>query len=431
MSAWSRQDWIAIAGVTSAAGLVRFVRIAEPRKLVFDEAFYVQDACRFILGAADTCLNWVAPIAEVHPPLGKWLIGAGISAFGYTPLGWRVAAAAAGTLTVALFYLLARRLFSTAGAMLAAFLLAIDPLHFLHSRLGMLDIFIPFFATAALLCCVYDRDHILHRSSRRPWRIAAGIAAGAAIAVKWPGAFALAVVLFLTLRWELSARRANGVNALREVLREQGLSIAGSLLLLPALVYAASYTWAHPATFFTARFWSEFAQYHVYLSQYHGALGGAGTAQSLPWMWFLPFRPHWYFQEFAQLGCRGVAAFASPLWVLALVPIGLMLVGAARRRRVEDAEAIILCGFACSYLPWLLAAQNRGAIYLFYMLPTVPFLCLALSHFAQDMRRAVAVWTLLSVAFFVFHYPRMTALAHLERLPGHGPTCAGYPVYPP
>jgi hypothetical protein len=37
----------------------------------------------------------------------------------------------------------------------------------------------------------------------------------------------------------------------------------------------------------------------------------------------------------------------------------------------------------------------------------------------------------LSVAFFVFHYPRMTALAHLERLPGHGPTCAGYPVYPP
>jgi dolichyl-phosphate-mannose--protein O-mannosyl transferase len=427
---WSRQDWVAIAGVTIAAGLVRFVRLAEPGVLVFNEEFYVQDACRYLLGAADVCLNWAPPIPESHPPLAKWLIAAGISAFGYTPLGWRVATAAAGTLTVALLYLLARKLsFSAAGATLAAFLLAIDPLHFLHSRLGMLDIFIPLFATAALLCCVYDRDHILRRRSNHPWRLAAGIAAGAAIAVKWPGAFALATVVFLTVRWELSARRTTGVAAVREVFREQGLSIAGALLLLPALVYAASYTWTRPTTLFTARFWSELARYHAFLWQIHGSLGGL-PAQSPPWTWFLPTRPMVYFHQYAEEGCREVAAFASPLWVLALVPIGLMLVRAAQRHRVEDAEGMILCGFACSYLPWLLVALNRSVIFLYYMLPTVPFFCLAMAHLARSMPRAVAVWVLLSVVFFAFFYPRLTALAHLERLPVHEQACIGL-VYPP
>jgi dolichyl-phosphate-mannose--protein O-mannosyl transferase len=299
--AWSRQDWVAIAGVTIAAGLLRFARLAEPNVLVFNEDFYVQDACRYLLGAADVCLSWMPPVPESHPPLAKWLIAAGISAFGYTPLGWRVAAAAAGTFTVALVYLLARKLsFSTAGATLAAFLLAIDPLHFLHSRVGMLDIFIPFFATAALVCCLHDRDHILRRRSSHPWRLAAGVAAGAAIAVKWPGAFALATVVFLTIRWELSARRTSGVAAVREVVRERGPSIVGALLLLPALVYAISYTWTRPVSLLTGRFWSEFAGYQAFLWQFHRSLGNALPALYPPWMWFLPSRPMVYFHQYAQ-----------------------------------------------------------------------------------------------------------------------------------
>jgi dolichyl-phosphate-mannose--protein O-mannosyl transferase len=428
---WSRQDWVAIAGVAIAAGLVRFVRLAEPDVLVFNEEFYVQDACRYLFGAADACLNWAPPIPESHPPLAKWLIAAGISAFGYTPLGWRVAAAAAGTLTVALLYLLARKLsFSSTGAALAAFLLAIDPLHFLHSRLGMLDIFIPLFATAALVCCVCDRDHILRRRSSHPWRFAAGIAAGAAIAVKWPGAFALAMVVFLTVRWELSARRTTGLAAVREVFREQGASIAGGLLLLPALIYATSYTWTRPVSLVTGRFWSEFARYQTFLWQFHGSLGNALPALYPPWMWFLPTRPMVYFHQYAQDGCREVAAFASPLWALALVPIGLMLVSAVQKRRIADADAMILGGFACSYLPWLLVALNGNLTFLYYMLPTVPFFCLAMAHLARSMPRAVAVWALLSIVFFAFFYPRLTALAHLERLRIHEQACTGL-VYPP
>ncbi len=293
ISTWSRWDWVVLAGITAAAGLVRFVGIGEPDALVFDEAHYVQDACRYVLGAAEACIKWVRPVQEAHPPLGKWLIAAGIKGVGYTPLGWRIAPAVAGTLTVALLYLLARKLLrSTAVAALASFLLAIDPLHFVHSRLGMLGIFLPFFATAAFLCCVYDRDHILSpRASRRflslrhPWRLAAGAAAGAALATKWPGGFALAAIIILVFRWEMSARTEAGRAApFYRTLREEGLSIITALLIVPVLVYAASYAWTHPPTLLTGRFWAEFARYHVYLWQYHARFGASHVAQSPPWM---------------------------------------------------------------------------------------------------------------------------------------------------
>jgi dolichyl-phosphate-mannose--protein O-mannosyl transferase len=432
-STWSRQDWIAIAAVTFAAAFVRFVRLGEPATLVFDEAFYVQDACRYVLGVADACVKYAGPIPEVHPPLAKWLIAAGIRAFGYTPVGWRVAAALAGTLTVLLLYLLARELFqSTASAALASFLLVIDPLHIVHSRIGMLDIFVPLFATGALVCCAYDRPHIGYPRSSHPWRLAAGAAAGAAVAVKWPGAFALATIVILTLWWEWSARsKAGRTAALAHTFREESLSMATAFLIVPVLVYAMTYALARPVAMFTRDFWSALGQYHVYLWQYHGQFAATFPGQSPPWMWFLSLSPFRYFQEYAQFGCREVSAFTSPLWSLALVPIALMIIEAVRERNVEDAVAVILGGFAFSYLPWLVVAQSRAAVVVFYMLPTVPFLCFAIAHLSRRLRKTAVAWMLLSTAFFALCYPRMTAAAHLERLPGHQRVCAGLSVSPP
>src|SRR5688572_10940281 len=107
-----------------------------------------------------------SPSWRAHPPLGKWLIGSGIALFGYEPAAWRIAAAAAGTLSVALVYLLAWRLFRplaagravTAGAVAASGLLAIDFLHLVHSRVGMLDAFITLFVIGAVTFVVLDRD---------------------------------------------------------------------------------------------------------------------------------------------------------------------------------------------------------------------------------------------------------------------------------
>ncbi len=120
--------------------------------------------------------------------------------------GWRVASAIAGTLTILLLYLLARKILrSTLGASLASGLFAVDLLAFVQSRVSMLDVFVPLFGVATFLFLAYDRDRLAADSRHarwRPWRLAAGIAAGAASATKWSGVLFLIAAIVITVVWE-------------------------------------------------------------------------------------------------------------------------------------------------------------------------------------------------------------------------------------
>jgi dolichyl-phosphate-mannose-protein mannosyltransferase len=154
----ARGALLGLLAVTLLAGGLRGYALSSPGTTVWDEYYYARDACVEVKGPSPVCLR-AREQSNVHPPFGKELIGLGIRLFGYTPFGWRIAAWAAGTLTVALLYLLSLRLFRSAGwAALSAGLLAIDPLHFVHSRLAMLDVFVTLFVVAAALFAVLDRD---------------------------------------------------------------------------------------------------------------------------------------------------------------------------------------------------------------------------------------------------------------------------------
>src|SRR5687768_8460394 len=104
-SRWSRADLIAISAVILIAGVIRLVGLAHPQELIFDETYYAKDACWYV-NASEALCERAADAPEVHPPLGKWLIGVGIRLFGFDSFGWRISAAVAGTATVALLYLL-------------------------------------------------------------------------------------------------------------------------------------------------------------------------------------------------------------------------------------------------------------------------------------------------------------------------------------
>src|SRR5437867_2422379 len=161
---WSRIDWAALAAVTAGAAILRLVGLARPIGFVFDEIFYAQNGCLYTLGPRACGIDQLA--SSRHPPLANWLIGLGIQLFGYHEFGWRVTAALAGTLTVALLYVLVRRLLATqvaagaaaAGAFIAAALLAIDFLHLVQSRVGMLDVFVTLFVVLAIFFAVVDGD---------------------------------------------------------------------------------------------------------------------------------------------------------------------------------------------------------------------------------------------------------------------------------
>ena len=146
-----------------------------------------------------------------------------------TPFGWRFAAAVAGTLTVLVVVRVGRRMTgSTLLGCLAGLVLALDGLHFVQSRIAMLDVFLVLGTTAAFACLVVDRDRLRARlaaapdealggwgprTGLRPWRLAAGVCLGAALATKWSALYYVAVLGLLALAWEVGARRTAGARA--------------------------------------------------------------------------------------------------------------------------------------------------------------------------------------------------------------------------
>ena len=108
LPAWTQRDWLALALVTAGAAVLRLAGLTTPAGLVFDEIFYARNACQFVLAGAQCGIDDL--VSGAHPPLGNWLIGIGIKLFGFDEFGWRVASAVAGTLSVALLYLLVPRL---------------------------------------------------------------------------------------------------------------------------------------------------------------------------------------------------------------------------------------------------------------------------------------------------------------------------------
>jgi dolichyl-phosphate-mannose--protein O-mannosyl transferase len=369
----------------------------------------------------------------VHPPLGRWLIAAGIRAFGNTPFGWRLASVMAGTLTVALLYVLARKLLrSPAAALTASGLLAVDVLHFIHSRIAMLDVFVALFVVAAVLFSVYDRERALSTPAKesagflgrlrdRPWRLAAGAAAGAAAASKWPGAFIIPALVLLTIGWEIAGRSGGGSRgAATRVHREEGPSLAAAFLVVPALVYVASHAWTIPGSLL-AWPWSDgtwlraFVDEQIFFYRFHATLTQAHRLHSPPWLWFSPIHPVVYYSQFDGLRFRIIAGIGNPFaWWPALLVLGYLAVRLLRGRGAASAEAVIVGGFAAVYGPWLLLSGDRQP-FQFYLLPAIPFMNLALAFAVVSVaRRTVArvlipLWGVLLLGFFVLAYPWLTA----------------------
>jgi dolichyl-phosphate-mannose--protein O-mannosyl transferase len=109
--------------VLALAALLRFVNLASPHRLVFDETWYVKDAMTLnrygyegswpndpnaTIEAGNPDISNSKASFVVHPPLGKWIIGLGLRLFGNnSSFGWRFSAALFGVLLVALVYLIA------------------------------------------------------------------------------------------------------------------------------------------------------------------------------------------------------------------------------------------------------------------------------------------------------------------------------------
>jgi dolichyl-phosphate-mannose-protein mannosyltransferase len=450
--AWSRLDWLALAVVSLSAAVTRLPGLSRPIGFVFDEIFYAQNACLYVLDPTRCGLQQLAE--RSHPPLGKWIIGAGIKLFGYDEFGWRIMAALAGILTVALLFVLVRRLLAghvtpagaTAGAFVAAGLLTVDFLHLVSSRVGMLDVILTLFVVATVYFAVLDatRDRSVPLPGGaagwfnrlclgRPWRMLTGLSLGAATAVKWSGAYTILLIVPLLIAYEVAASRhdpatpAAPPRPLGEAWRiawrrELGRSVI-LLGILPFTLYVATYLGRVPGSAFAlpwteGSFWRGIFDEQVRMARFHHGIARNHPYESPPWSWLLLKRPVAYYFRVDGGSYREILAIGNPLtwWSSAAVLIGLGVAWVRRGASHLGPEAVIIGGALAAYLPWLVITGSRTFVFIWYLLPAIPFLCAAVGLLVARVwpsltgRLVTAVAGVAVLVSFAFFFPVLTAM---------------------
>jgi dolichyl-phosphate-mannose-protein mannosyltransferase len=447
-------SWAWTLAITGIALVMRLVGLAFPEKKIFDEVYYAKDAQSLL----DHLVEFNDKNSDggfvVHPPLGKWCIAIGQAIFGNNSFGWRVMAAIAGAISVLILIRLARRLFgSTLLGCIAGLLLALDGLHFVSSRVALLDIFLMIFILAAFACLVRDRDArrvaLLREaeSGERAsgwlalpwWRIGAAVLTGCALSVKWSALWYLVAFVVLAAVWEAGAQRTAGKrNFLGEAGRRE-VGLAAVFGVVAVLTYLA--TWA--GWFISDEGWDrQWAQntgngyglvpdalvnlmhYHYAVWEFHSQLKATHPYQSTPYSWLFLGRPVAYFYE-SKGGCgaascsQEVIALGNPALWWAFLPALAFTTWQWLARRDWRAGAILLA-VAVGIVPWM-AFPNR-TMFFFYALPALPFLVLAVTlalgmilgkpSAETDRRLAgsilVGAYVLLVAMAFAFFYPIYT-----------------------
>ncbi len=478
--------WITTVVITAIAFAIRFVDLGFPtNKLVFDETYYAKDAWTlwkfgyeksWPKGADQKILtgdvNVFTDAAEfvVHPPLGKWLIGVGEQWFGMNSFGWRFASCVFGALLVAATIRLARRLSrSTLIGGIAGVLLTFDGLSFVMSRMALLDIFQAVFLVAAVTCCLADRDYFRGRLAAwlerrgavdlagsfgpivwlRPWRLAAGVLFGLALATKWNSMFVLAAFGLLSVLWDVGARRLAGADfrAWLAVLVD-GIPAFIRLVLVAAVVYVASWTswltttggydrdWAsknpdHPwvkalGDAFASLLWLHKEIYEFHIGDY--IRNATHPYDAHPAGWLLMARPIGMDAvndiKPGTDGCLGpencirvISGMGTPiLWWLAAIALVVSIVWWLGGRDWRFGVPVIAA--MSTYVPWWFSADRP--VFFFYAITIVPFTVTGLAMVmglvlgdADSPRRRrgamiVGVAIALVVANFAWIYPVLT-----------------------
>ncbi|MEO8477214.1 MAG: phospholipid carrier-dependent glycosyltransferase [Actinomycetota bacterium] len=441
---------VAILVITAVTGVLRFWDLGRPTGFVFDEVYYAKAGCIFIGGSDQMCRidssnehYWVEHKWDVgswvHPPLGKWMTGMGIKAFGMDAFGWRFASALAGTLIATMLALIAYVLFgSVVWTYVAGLLVAVEHLNHVMARTALLDIHLEFWIVLGFLCLVLDRRWIDRRTPEwlpdpeplepepgeapqalplagavvarraarrtpspiwRPWRFAAGVALGASVSVKWSGITALGAAVMLSYLWETTRRARGDLGRWRAFGRTLAIETFGMVLafaIVPLAVYMITWLpWFHHFGWSLKVWWENQTaswDYHKHLTEF--ALDSKTDTYtpthpyySKAWEWIPMLRPISFYVRDLGPDIRQVLAIGNPMvfWFTAwTIPYAAF----SWRRKRDWRAGFVVLPFLIMWLPWMLVSRPQ---FFFYALPLTPFMILAAVYALRDMSDAKIV----------------------------------------
>lgn len=376
-----------------ASVLVAAPHLGSPGVLVFDEHFYVGDAVSHLdVGVG---LGF-----QAHPPLGTWLLAAGVRIFGETPVGWRVVPLLFGVISVVLLHRLALRVLPDGRwqrvlAAAAAVLLIADGSWFVLTRTAMLDGLLTTLVVGAVASAVAAVDRRGRPGGRR-WLLVAGIVSGAAVAVKWSGAFGLVLAAAIVALARSNTHERRPVHA----------TAASIIVGLALLTYGLSWTPfavqrgdvplatcpAEAAPCVAEGGIAGVVAQHRTLLRYHTTVRFSGGYESAPSLWPVSYRPVTLYRASCDVpgapeqdpfstsgscppdavpGDDALTYVGNPVvWLLFVALLPFLGVAA---RRGDRAAWLALAGWAVQWLPWLGVTRSS---FLYYMAPAVPFMAL-------------------------------------------------------
>jgi dolichyl-phosphate-mannose-protein mannosyltransferase len=394
-----------LIGLIVAAFATRIWTLFTPNAVVFDEVYFKAFASHYL----DHRYYF-----DIHPPLGKLLLGGLAHILGLSPdailngtaLPLRFLPAAAGILLVPLIWALLRRLgASRPFAFLGAFLVLADNALLVESRFILMDSLLLLAGLGAVCLYLVARDSTT--KLRWLWLALAAVSAGAAVSIKWTGLNALAIISLLWL-WDQRGRLASWPKRLGEL---------ALLALIPALIYLATF-WIHfqllphsgdgdafmPTRFQATLVGNPHYDPNVHLSFFHKfiqlnqemydankTLTATHPYGSHWYTWPLELRPIYYWEGYAQdNGTQGnIYLLGNPViwWGLWIAIVGGLAYAWAARRRLQPTTIAALALAGVAYLINLLP---------FVAVSRVMFLYHYFFSFAFSLIFAIMLWNDLS-----------------------------------
>ena len=382
--------------ITFMAFIMRIFNLATPKGLVFDEIYYVDGARDYLKFGVEVTKG--APEFIVHPPVGKWLIAAGIKLFGNHEFGWRIAVAVAGTLTVYLTARIAQRIFHENNwATLAALLMALDGLNLVMSRTALLDIFLTLFILLAVNSWLNGKY------------LTFAIFLGLAMGSKWSALYF--VIAFLVLEFAIN----------RDAIRVIKCGIISGAVYISSWIgwFSSTLGWDRDAK---SNPIASLIYYHKEMLGFHTGLTEKHSYQANPWNWIIMGRPTSFYYE-SPAGCgskscaQEVLAIGTPvLWWLGAIAL-LFLIGVNLHnfamREIDMAALLPFIGIIAGYLPWFFF--QKRTVFTFYAIAFQPFIILAIVLLAklayeydERYKFLIAISVIVVAINFIYFYPIFT-----------------------
>jgi dolichyl-phosphate-mannose-protein mannosyltransferase len=404
-------------------GFLRFWQLSRFNDLVFDEVYFAKFAQAYLAGE---------PSFDAHPPLGKYLIAAGIwlsehvptlgnaasaninPQTGLSPLSYRWMNAFVGSCIPLIVFGICHSLYGWQKgakyeakrwmfALIAAAFVAIDGLFVTESRYALINTYVVFWGLLGhWLWLQADSQEALkndlYRNFYRSFYYGlAGIALGASIATKWNGVGYLLALLL----WEIWRIRSFPDRRKWPADLFRGL-IYG--VAMPLLIYGFVW-WPH------LRLSGDSIVYlHQTLFRFHQQVAPGGHSACSPWYsWPLLIKPIAYWYRDAGPQVYTVNNLGNPLlWWLSSGAIALLTLDklleakaqfihriqkqarpASPKSNTQALSTYILIGYGANWLPWMLVSR---CTFIYLYMPAAVFSFMLLAWLLSEWLHSPIAW---------------------------------------